>query len=121
VLEAGAVIGSRFSYEQVWASSGRNQAETVEALDELLARQIIAEHDDKYWFSHDLIRAVVYRDLSYGRRRLLHRRAAEALERLNPNNVAALPWNPGRVEEPGQMALHALRAGLGGLDGLCPC
>jgi tetratricopeptide (TPR) repeat protein len=112
VLEAGAVIGRRFSFDLAWASSGRNQAETVDALDELSARQIIVERDDKYWFGHDLIRAVVYRDLSYGRRRLLHRRAAEAMERLDPDSMAAIAWHFERAEELGRAARYALQAGL---------
>ena len=87
VLEAGAVVGPRFSFDLAWVASGRRQTETVEALDELLARQVIAERDDGYRFNHELIHTVVYRDLSYGRRQLLHRRAGDALQRRQPDPV----------------------------------
>ena len=90
VLEAGAVLDRRFSFDLVRATSGRRESEVVEALDELLARQIIVEYDGRYRFNHDLIRAVVCRDLSYGRRRLLHRRVGEALQKLHPDDAAAL-------------------------------
>jgi DNA-binding SARP family transcriptional activator len=96
VLEAGAVLGPRFGFDGVWAVSGRRQGETMEALDELLARQIITENDQAYVFKHSLIQQVVYRDLSYGRRRLLQRRAGEALAKPHADDGAA----PSRHLEP---------------------
>lgn len=112
VLEVGAVIGHRFDFDLIWAVSGRRQGEVVEALDELLGRQAIREQGGWYWFDHDLIRTVIYRDLSYGRRRLLHRRAGEALRKLRPGEVAALARHFERAEEPGQAAWYALQTGL---------
>jgi DNA-binding SARP family transcriptional activator len=112
VLEAGAVIGHQFDFELVRATSGRRESEVLDALDTLLTRQVVSEHDGSYRFNHDLIRAVVYRDLSYGRRRLLHRRAGEAVERLRPDDVTALTLHFERAEELGKAARHALQAGL---------
>jgi DNA-binding SARP family transcriptional activator len=89
VLEAGAVLGCRFGFDLVRAVSGRRQKETLEALDELLARQVITESDKTYVFKHSLIHQVVYHDLSYGRRRLLNRRAGEALAKTHGEDVAA--------------------------------
>jgi DNA-binding SARP family transcriptional activator len=111
LLDAGAVIGRRFSFELAQNTSGRCQSEAIEALDELLARQLIAEGDADYLFKHDLIRTVVYRDLSRGRRRLLHRRAGEALRRLRPDDAAALTWHFERAEEPSLAARYAIKAG----------
>jgi predicted ATPase len=81
-LQAGAVIGSQFEFDLIQAASGRAENEVVEALEALQAWQILTEQAGRYRFNHDLIRAVVYHDLSYGRRRLLHRRVDEALQNL---------------------------------------
>jgi DNA-binding SARP family transcriptional activator len=112
VLEAGAVIGSQFEFDLLQAASGRAENEVVEALEALLARQLLTEQDGRYRFNHDLIRAVVYYDLSYGRRRLLHRRVGEALEKLRANYAVALAWHFERAEEPGRAARYAWQAGL---------
>jgi len=111
VLEAGAVIGRRFDYDLVWNTSGRREREVVDALDALSARQVISAHGGRYQFSHDLIRAVVYRDLSYGRRRLLHRRAGEALERLRPDDVVALARHFEQAEQVDKAVRYLLEAG----------
>lgn len=89
VLEAGAVIGTLFSFELIQAVSGRPESEVVEALETLLAQQFITEDGGSYRFNHDLIRTVVYRDLSYGRRHLLQQRLEEALQHFYP--FAPLP------------------------------
>jgi tetratricopeptide (TPR) repeat protein len=112
MLEAGAVLGRRFSFELACVTSGRRQRETIEALDELLARYILTEAKRGYQFKHDLFRKVVYRDLSCGRRLLLHRRAGEALRKLRPDDVASLAWHFEQAEELGLAARYALQAGL---------
>ena len=111
VLEAGAVIGHKFDLNLVRHTSGRGEGEVVDALDMLLARQLIAEHDGTYHFNHDLIHTVVYRDLSYGRRRLLHRRVGEALVKRRSEDVAAMARHFERAEEPRRAAEYALQAG----------
>ena len=78
VLAAAAVIGRSFAVEMVQAASGRSETETVSALEELTARRLVAERETGYDFSHDKLRALVYDQTSLARRRLLHRRAAEA-------------------------------------------
>jgi DNA-binding SARP family transcriptional activator len=112
VLEAGAVLGRRFSFELACVTSGRRQHETVEALDELEARHMLVGAKRGYQFKHDLFRKVVYRDLSCGRRLLLHRRAGEALRKLRPGDAASLAWHFEQAEELGLAARYALQAGL---------
>ena len=111
VLEAGAVIGQRFGLNLVLQTSGRGEAEVVDALEVLSARQVLCENAGAYQFDHDLIRTVVYRDLSYGRRRLLHRRAAAALAELRSDDVGALARHFEQAGEPRQAAGYALQAG----------
>jgi DNA-binding SARP family transcriptional activator/tetratricopeptide (TPR) repeat protein len=93
VLEAGAVLGYRFTLEMLQATSGRREEEVVDGVEILLARQLLSEQEQAYLFNHEIIRALAYHDLSSGRRLLLHRRAGEALQRLRPADVAALAWH----------------------------
>ncbi len=112
VLEAGVVLGRTFAFDLVQRTAGRRELETVDGLDELVARQLLREGDGEYRFSHEIIRAVVYGSLSRQRYRLLHRRAGEALEKLQPDGVADLAWHFELAGDPGRAARYALQAGL---------
>jgi DNA-binding SARP family transcriptional activator len=86
LLTTAAAIGRAFDFETVREASGRSEEEAVSALEELVARGLVRElpggderADIGYDFSHDLLRAVAYEETSLARRRLLHRRIAEAL------------------------------------------
>jgi DNA-binding SARP family transcriptional activator len=111
VLEAGAILGQTFAFELVQRTSGRREMETIDGLDELTARHLLMEQTAEYRFLHEIIQMAVYRGLSYWRRRVLHRRAAETLEELQPGNADALARHFARAEEPGRAAVYALRAG----------
>jgi tetratricopeptide (TPR) repeat protein len=81
------VLGRSFTFETLRAVSGRSEEESVIALEELVARGLLVESaenpraPESYDFSHDKLRAVVYEEATLVRRRLLHRRAAESLQR----------------------------------------
>src|SRR5262249_56820684 len=63
--------------------SDREEHTIVRALDELWRRHIVRVQAGGSWdFSHDRIREVAYAALGPAKRRLLHRRIAQALERL---------------------------------------
>jgi DNA-binding SARP family transcriptional activator len=80
VLAAAAVIGRSFQVDAVTAASGRSDEEALAALEELLALRLVVEADgDRLDFAHTQLRQVVYDDLTQLRRRLLHRRVADAL------------------------------------------
>ncbi|MFN2167289.1 MAG: ATP-binding protein, partial [Anaerolineae bacterium] len=111
VLEAGAVLGRRFDLILVRQTSGRSEAEVVDALEMLSDRHLVSASAGSYEFGHDLIRTIVYRDLSYGRCRLLHLRAATALLRLRSNDTGALARHFEAAGEPGRAARYLLRAG----------
>ena len=88
VLTAGAALGRSFEFDTVREVSGRTDEEVVEALDELMGRQLILEvgstsdsDGPAYDFSHEKLRTLVYEEAGMARRRLLHRRAAAALQR----------------------------------------
>ena len=79
VLAAAAVLGRPFDLDLARDVSGRSEEEIVAALEELARRGLLAEAPDGYDFGHDRFRELVYGETSLARRRLLHRRAAEAL------------------------------------------
>jgi tetratricopeptide (TPR) repeat protein len=85
VLSTAAVIGRSFDLATVRLASGRSEEETVEAIEELMRRGIVREVPDapgpsiQYDFAHGRLRDVAYEATSLARRRLLHRRTADAL------------------------------------------
>jgi predicted ATPase len=112
VLGAAAVIGRSCDYDTLRTVSGRSDEETVAALEGLMTQGLIqevsaegGERGPVYDFGHDKLREVVYDGTSLARRRLLHRRAAEALvdqaRGLRENGALA-----------GQIARHFRLAGL---------
>ncbi len=86
LLSSAAVIGRSFDFDTLREVSGRGEEETVGALEELIAQGLVeevrggaSEQALNYDFSHERLRALVYEETSLARRRLLHRRVAEAL------------------------------------------
>jgi DNA-binding SARP family transcriptional activator len=86
MLSTAAVLGSGCDADLLRAVSGRGEAETVEALDEAVARFLLIELPPpggrgapSYDFPYEALRRVAYESASLARRRLLHGRAADAL------------------------------------------
>lgn len=112
VLDVAAVIGREFATDVLATTCHRNEDDLVSGLDELWRRRIVHEHGATYDFSHDKIRQVAYSRIPPARRRLLHRRAAAALEQVNaadpgPHSarIAAHYEHAGAVEQ----AIHWYR------------
>ena len=116
LIATAAVIGRSFDFKTLKNASGRSEEETVYALEDLLARGLLVEKsgDDLrpagpqgeirplYDFTHQTIHAIVYEQTSLARRRLLHRRVAEAL-------MAGSPSSP---DQAGRIAHHLHRTGM---------
>jgi DNA-binding SARP family transcriptional activator/tetratricopeptide (TPR) repeat protein len=83
VLEAAAILGMAFDFDLVRRTAGRGEMETLDGLDEAVARQLLSEHPSGYRFRHALIRQTLEATLGPVRRHLLHRRAARVLERMD--------------------------------------
>jgi len=85
ILSAAAVIGRSFDLATVRQASGRSEEETVDAVEELMRRGIVREVPGaigpsvRFDFAHGRMRDVAYESTSLARRRLLHRRTADAL------------------------------------------
>ena len=90
VLGAAALIGRGFDADTLRAVSGRSEEEVAVALEELTTRGLIAERDDAYDFGHERLRSIAEERIGLARRRLLHRRIAEAFTaaRADPSIVA---------------------------------
>ncbi len=81
VLAVAAVLGPEFEFPQLLRASGEEEERLTEALDRLVARGILFERPgERLAFPDDRVRTDVYEHLTESRRRLLHRRAGEALE-----------------------------------------
>ncbi len=89
ILSAAAIIGRSFELSILRHASGRSEEETIDAVEELMHRGLVREvagrtgPSIRYDFTHGRIRDVAYASTSLARRRLIHRRAADAL-RMDP-------------------------------------
>lgn len=102
VLQTAAVLGANATFALIRATSGRSEEEALDALDALVEAAVLVAQDGSYRFVHPLVATVICADLTPARRAFLHRRAAEALERLHARH-------PGRVA--GQLVAHYEAAG----------
>lgn len=98
-----ATVGRAFTFDVLEQASSRSEEQVVEALDELWQRRIVRERGvDAYDFSHDKLREAAYGRTGSARRRMLHRRVAQALERLHGGDLDSVS---------GQLAAHYEHAG----------
>jgi predicted ATPase len=90
LLSTAAVIGRWFDFDTLHSASGRSDDESVMGLETLMALGLVSEVNaagspvasanvPRYDFEHEKLRTLVYEETSLARRRLLHRRVAEAL------------------------------------------
>jgi tetratricopeptide (TPR) repeat protein len=99
-----ATIGREFTFPVLASASDQGGDALVRSLDELWQRHIVREQGVAgYDFTHDKLREVAYTSQSAARRRLLHRRVAEALEVVHGTTLDAVS---------GQIAAHYELAGL---------
>jgi DNA-binding SARP family transcriptional activator len=81
--EVAAALGRDFRFDILAQASDLEESALVRALDELWRRHIVRVQADERWdFSHDRIREVAYAGIGPARRRLIHRRIAQAMELL---------------------------------------
>lgn len=81
--EVAAAIGRDFTFDVLAQASDLEEAALVPAIDELWRRHIVrVQGDDRWDFSHDRIREIAYASIPPARRRLIHRRIAQAMELL---------------------------------------
>jgi tetratricopeptide (TPR) repeat protein len=125
-MQAAAVIGRTFDSGLLASISGRSEEEIVQGIEELLARDLIREVPDHstlelfiahYDFKHEQLRTLVLEEASLIRRRLLHRRTAEALEerktlKAQPPQSGQIAFHYQQAGSPDQAAHYYFLAGL---------
>lgn len=85
VLQQAAVLGKSFSFTELAAGNLPVKKEDIllDGLDEAIAAQLVRSlGDDRFAFTHDKIREVLYEEQNPVRRRRLHQRMGEGLEQL---------------------------------------
>jgi DNA-binding SARP family transcriptional activator/tetratricopeptide (TPR) repeat protein len=87
VAGLAAAVGRDFTLDLLTEASDLDAGTVVGAVDELWRRRIMREYGDGYDFSHDLLRETAYTLVSPPKRWLLHRRVAQALELLHPDEA----------------------------------
>ncbi|MDQ2716301.1 MAG: AAA family ATPase, partial [Chloroflexota bacterium] len=105
LLIAGAVLGHGFSFESLRQVAGIGEDEALQALDEVVLRNLLQEGIEEgsiYYISHDKVRDVIYAEAGDARRRILHRRAFKIFQQALDSSPVA----------PAVLAYHALAAGL---------
>ncbi|MGY1771168.1 ATP-binding protein [Blastococcus sp. SYSU D00813] len=91
LLDAAAVLGEELDAARLAAVTGRPAGEVVAALDAAVRGGVLTAVPDapgRRRFAHAAVRDAVYADLAPSVREELHRRAAEALERLAGDGAA---------------------------------
>jgi DNA-binding CsgD family transcriptional regulator/tetratricopeptide (TPR) repeat protein/predicted Ser/Thr protein kinase len=82
VLHAAAALGKEFDFNELAAIQLLNEDRLLDALDEASTAQLIKAKDgEAFLFTHDKIREVLYEEINPIRRKRLHQRIGEALEK----------------------------------------
>lgn len=115
LLEAGAVLGHGFSFDQLSNLTGLAERETLAALEGLVAGGLFIEQsaeweEIRYFFSHNKILDVAYTEAGDARRRLLHRRALALLE-TGPTSAAGLAHHALAAHLPKPTFHYSIKAG----------
>ncbi|MFB7893540.1 AAA family ATPase [Microbacterium sp. NPDC056044] len=93
VVAAAAVIGTVADPELLRVAGGRDENETVDAIEEAITRGLLVERVDQggYDVPHDLVRDTAMAWMSLARARLLHGRIADLLARRHAVDPLATP------------------------------
>jgi tetratricopeptide (TPR) repeat protein len=103
LAEVAATIGRGFSIALLKQAADTDEEGLARGLDELWQRRIVRERGlDAYDFGHDKLREAAYSALRPAQRRLLHHRAAQALESIHTSDLDPVSR---------QVAAHYRRAG----------
>jgi class 3 adenylate cyclase/tetratricopeptide (TPR) repeat protein len=121
-LTVAAVVGLEFEPAVVAAAAGMEEDDLLAGVEEAVAARLVVEAGGpvpRYRFSHTLIRATLYDEVTAGRRVVLHRKVGEAIEAVHghhlDDHLPALALHWARASAPaaevGKAVDYATRAG----------
>jgi DNA-binding CsgD family transcriptional regulator len=88
LLQLASVFTAGFEFDELSALTDLDESRLLDCLEEALAIELVRPLDgDRYIFTHALVRQSVYEQSSPSRRVRLHRRLADALERLHEKDL----------------------------------
>jgi len=98
ILAYASSIGSEFDFALLVAAIGTEEERLAEQLEHLVHLGVLRERDggDRFSFAEEEFRARIYRSLTESRLRVLHRKIAEAMERMYPTPSAEVVAELGR-------------------------
>jgi tetratricopeptide (TPR) repeat protein len=115
VLRMAAILGRDFDYEVLARAVEMDEELLIEALEQAEHAQLIEETGSQkggtFRFVHALIPMTLLEGLIGLRRRKLHRRAAEAIEQLRPDDLEALAYQYSQAEVPEKALRYLSSAG----------
>ena len=90
-VAVASVLGTEFPFSMLLRASDEEEERLAETVDRLVGRGILLERpNEELAFADDRVRDAVYGHLSESRRRLLHRRAGEALEATGSADLSTI-------------------------------
>ncbi len=90
-MRLAAILGHEFPFSLLLQATGEDEERLSEVIERLVARGILRERpEERLEFTREDLRGEIYSTLSDTRRRLLHRRAAEAIERTGPADLQTI-------------------------------
>ena len=87
LVGVAAVVGREFEFDLLRGAAGLDENEVASGVEELVRRRLVRAAAGGLELVHDRVREVVYAGLLPGRRKLLHRSVAEALETLHGRDI----------------------------------
>ncbi|HEX9819522.1 MAG TPA: BTAD domain-containing putative transcriptional regulator [Methylomirabilota bacterium] len=84
-----AAIGREFDFALLQRAGGLGEEDTAAGFEELVRRRVLHGVGERFDFTHDRIREVAYERILAPRRRILHRKVAEAIEALHGADLDA--------------------------------
>ena len=107
ILTTAACIGRTFTFEFLMAIAEEKEDDLLDALDEAERARLVVAHEGRqprFVFAHEQIRQTLFGRMSFVRRQRLHRRVADALERVHAGHLD---------EHVSDLAYHLVQAGAG--------
>ena len=111
-LRMAAVMGREFDYDTLAAASELEETALIEALEIAERSQLIEEAGGvRFEFVHALIPSTLVESMHTLRRRIMHREAAAAIEKLRPEDYEALAHHFGEAGNDEQALKYYVLAG----------